>query len=62
MGIWERDAQLLRHNLRDNLHNRRVNCTNPHAIPHALATLSTIAAAINSSFDPFSFMFGPPNQ
>jgi len=28
--------------------------------PFALATLSTVAAAINFSFDPFSLIFGPP--
>ena len=31
-----------------------------HAIPLALATLSTTAAAINSFVDPFSLIVGPP--
>lgn len=31
-----------------------------HAIPLALATLSTTAAAINSFFDPISIIVGPP--
>jgi len=33
-----------------------------HAIPLALATLSTVAAAINSGFDPFSVIIGPPDR
>ena len=31
-----------------------------HAIPLALATLSTFAAANNSDFEPLSLIFGPP--
>ena len=37
-----------------------MDCTRVHAIPLALATLSTNAAAINSFIDPFSLIFGPP--
>jgi len=43
------------------LHNKQVNGTAVDAIPLALATLSTTAAANNSSFDPLYVIFGPPN-
>jgi len=62
MGIRERDAQLLLKNIPDNLHKRRVNRIKLIAVPLALATLSTVAAAINSNFDPISSIFGLPGQ
>jgi hypothetical protein len=58
IGFRERDAQ----KSKENLHNKQVNCTPECAIPLVLATLSTTAAAINSSFDAISVIFGPPDQ
>jgi hypothetical protein len=58
IGFREWDAQ----KLMENLHNKQVNCTALCAIPLALATLSTTAAAINSDFDPSCVIFGPPDR
>jgi len=58
IGFRERDAQ----QSCENLHNKRTECTDVHTIPLALATLSTTAAAINSSCSPFCVIFGPPDR
>ena len=42
------------------MHNKRVDCTVVHAIPLALATLSTTAAAINSVFVLLALIRGLP--
>ncbi len=57
IGFRERDAQ----QSCENLHNKQKDRTDVHTIPLALATLSTTAAAINSSCSPFSLIFGPPD-
>ena len=56
IGFRERDAQ----KSNDNLHNKRVDRTLAVATPFALATLSTVAAANNSSFDPLSLISDRP--
>ena len=57
IGFRERDAQ----KSMENLHTKQLNCTPLYAIPPALATLSTSAAAKNSGIDPLCVIFGPPN-